>query len=118
MYVDDVGVLFLGSAARVVTAVWVVASSMGSSTTRKGVEDMTVIDQHHHIAPEIEAQVRRELAGASWFRLASATSQAHHAVDDARRSHDDDALLRALDRHAVLERLLAEATNRLHPPRG
>ncbi|KQY24076.1 hypothetical protein ASD16_00425 [Cellulomonas sp. Root485] len=83
---------------------------------------MTVIDQHHDqyrsIAPETEAQVRREVAGASWFRLASATSQAHHAVDDARRGHDDDALLRALDRHAVLERLLAEATNRLHPPKG
>jgi hypothetical protein len=83
---------------------------------------MTVIDQHtdryHAIPPETEAQVRREVAGASWFRLASATSQAHHAVDDARHAHDDEALLRALDRHAVLERLLAEATNRLHPPRG
>jgi len=79
---------------------------------------MTVVDEHHRIAPETEAQVRREVGGASWFRLASITSQAHHAVDDARRGHDDDALRRALDRHAVLERMLAEATNRLHPPRG
>jgi hypothetical protein len=82
---------------------------------------MTIVDQHqdhwHVIALETEAQIRREVADASWFRLASMTSQAHHAVDDARRSHDDEALLRALDRHAVLERLLAEATNRLHPPR-
>jgi hypothetical protein len=79
---------------------------------------MTVVDQRHRVPPETEAQVRREVTGATWFQLASATSKAHHAVDDARRGHDDDALLRALDRHAVLERLLAEATDRLHPPRG
>ncbi|KQS99358.1 hypothetical protein ASG23_08065 [Cellulomonas sp. Leaf395] len=97
---------------------WVVASSMGTENWTKGVEDMTVVDQHHRIEPETEAQVRREVAGASWFKLAAATSKAHHDVDDARRGHDDDALCRALDRHAVLERLLAEATDRLHPPRG
>ena len=79
---------------------------------------MTVVDQHQARArPETEAQIRREVAGATWFQLASATSKAHHAVDDALRGHDDDALLRALDRHAVLERVLAEATDRLHPPR-
>jgi hypothetical protein len=76
---------------------------------------MTVVDQHHRVAPQTEARIRRELARATWFELASATSKAHHAVDDARRGHDDEALLRALDRHAVLERLLAEATDRLHP---
>ena len=71
---------------------------------------MTVVDQHHRVSPETEARVRRELAGATWFQLASATSKAHHAVDDALRGHDDDALIAAVDRHTVLERLLAEAS--------
>ena len=79
---------------------------------------MTVVDQHHRVTPETEARVRREVAGATWFQLASATSKAHHAVDDALRGHDDEALLRAMDRHTVLERVLAEATDQLHPPRG
>jgi len=79
---------------------------------------MTVVDQHHRVTPETEARVRREVAGATWFQLASATSKAHHAVDDALRGHDDEALLRAMDRHTVLERVLAEATDHLHPPRG
>ena len=78
---------------------------------------MTVVDQHHRVTPETEARVRREVAGATWFQLASATSKAHHAVDDALRGHDDDALRHALDRHTVLEHLLAEATDQLHPPR-
>ncbi|MBO3083372.1 hypothetical protein [Cellulomonas fengjieae] len=76
---------------------------------------MTVTDQHHRVAPAVEAQLRHELAGATWFELASATSRAHHALDDTRRGHDDEAVLRALDRHTVLEHLLAEATERLHP---
>jgi hypothetical protein len=84
----------------------------------EGAETMSVVDQHHRVAAETELRLRRELAGATWFQLASATSRAHHEVDQARRGHDDDALLRALDRHTVLERLLAEATDRLHPPRG
>ncbi|MDQ0375100.1 hypothetical protein [Cellulomonas humilata] len=78
---------------------------------------MTVVDQHQAGPPQTEAQIRREVAGATWFQLASATSKAHHAVDDALRGHDDVALLQALNRHAVLERVLAEATDRLHPPR-
>ena len=90
---------------------------------------MTVIDQRtdraysaygdHAIPAETEAQVRRDVAGASWFRLASITSQAHPRPGHARRAHGTEALLRALDRHAVLERLLAEAKpDRLHPPHG
>ena len=79
---------------------------------------MTVVDQHHRVTPETEARVRREVSGATWFQLASATSKAHHAVDDALRGHDDLALQEALDRHTVLEHLLAEATDQLHPPRG
>ena len=78
---------------------------------------MTVVDQHHRVSPETESRVRHELAGATWFQLASATSKAHHALDDALRGRDDDALLQALDRHTVLEHLLAEATDRLHAPR-
>jgi len=78
---------------------------------------MTLVDQHHRVPPEIETGVRREHAGATWFQLAAATSRAHHELDDARRGRDDDALRRALDRHTVLEQLLAEATERLHPPR-
>jgi hypothetical protein len=77
---------------------------------------MTLLDQHHRVDLEVEDQVRRELAGATWFQLAAATSRAHHEVDTACRGHDGAALLRAVDRHAVLERLLAEATERLHGP--
>jgi hypothetical protein len=78
---------------------------------------MTVVDQHHRVGPEVEARIRREVAGATWFQLAAATSSAHREVDEARRGHDDGTLLRAMDRHTVLERLLAEATEQLHPPR-
>ncbi|WP_315094662.1 hypothetical protein [uncultured Cellulomonas sp.] len=77
---------------------------------------MTLVEEHHRVAPEVEAGVRREHAGATWFQLASATSRAHHELDDARRGHDDHALRCALDRHTVLEQLLAEATEQLHPP--
>ena len=82
------------------------------------VVDQHRLDQHHEVPPQTEAQIRGEVAGATWFQLASATSKAHHAVDDALRGHDHDVLLRALNRHAVLEHLLAEATDRLHPTRG
>ncbi len=75
---------------------------------------MTVVDHHHQVAPEVEARLRDEHAGATWFQLASATSQAHHALDAARRRHDEAAVQDALDRHTVLEQLLAEETERLH----
>ncbi|NUU16289.1 hypothetical protein HP550_03365 [Cellulomonas humilata] len=78
---------------------------------------MTLVDQHHRVDPQVEARVRREVAGATWFQLAAATSRAHHEVDEARRGRDDDVLLRAVDRHTVLERVLAEATEQLHAPR-
>jgi hypothetical protein len=75
---------------------------------------MTVVDQHRAVAPEVEAQVRRELEGAPWFRLAAAASRAHHEYDDAAHRHDDAAARLAWDRHAVLERMLADEAARLH----
>jgi hypothetical protein len=75
---------------------------------------MTVVDQHHEVAPAFEAQVRRELAGAPWFRLAAAASRAHHEYDEAVHRHDEAAARLARDRHAVLDRLLADEAARLH----
>ncbi|WP_456844904.1 hypothetical protein [Cellulomonas sp. P5_C6] len=79
---------------------------------------MTVVDQQHRqheVDPALEERVRRELAGAPWFRLAAATSRAHHEYDEALRRHDEAAAQLARDRHTVLERLLAdEAAHRHH----
>jgi len=83
----------------------------------EGAEQMTVVDQRHHaqaVPPEVEAQVRRELEGAPWFRLAAAASRAHHEYDEAVHRHDEAAARTAWDRHAVLERLLADEAARLH----
>ncbi|WP_028045209.1 hypothetical protein [Cellulomonas sp. URHE0023] len=76
---------------------------------------MTVTDGQLHVDPELEAQVRREHAGATWFELASATAKAHRAYDEVRRQHDDAVTARARGRLHVLELLLAAETDRLHP---
>jgi len=115
MSVRDTSLLLRAEGCVSCTDVSEAARTMEDSETR-GVGDMTVTDQHHRVDPVVEARLRHELAGATWFQLASATSQAHHALDDARRGHDHDAVLHALDRHTVLEHLLAEATEQLHPP--
>ncbi|WP_456823648.1 hypothetical protein [Cellulomonas sp. P5_E12] len=75
---------------------------------------MTVTDQLHQLNIEVEAQVRRELEGAPWFRIAAATSRAHHEYDEAVRRHDEAGARLARDRHAVLERMLADAAARAH----
>ncbi|MEZ0448823.1 hypothetical protein [Cellulomonas sp. ICMP 17802] len=75
---------------------------------------MTVVDQHHQVDPALEAQVRRELAGAPWFELAAAASRAHHEYDEAVHHHDDARARVARDRHTVLERLLADEAARRH----
>ena len=83
----------------------------------EGATDMTVVDQRHpehEVDPAIEERVRREFSGAPWFRLAAEASRAHHEYDDAVHRHDEAAARDARDRHAVLERLLADEAARLH----
>ena len=80
----------------------------------EGVE-MTVTDGQLQVDPVLEAQVRDEHAGATWFELASATAKAHREYDDVRRQHDDQVTARARGRLHVLELLLAAETDRLHP---
>ena len=58
--------------------------------------------------------MRRELEGAPWFRIAAATSRAHHEYDEAVRRHDEAGARLARDRHAVLERMLADEAARPH----
>ena len=76
---------------------------------------MTVTDAELRVDPALEAQVRTEHEGATWFELASATAKAHRDYDEVRRQHDDDVTARARGRLHVLELLLAAETDRLHP---
>jgi len=76
---------------------------------------MTVTDAELRVDPALEAQVRKEHAGATWFELASATAKAHRDYDEVRRQHDDEVTARARGRLHVLELLLAAETDRLHP---
>ncbi|WP_028050422.1 hypothetical protein [Cellulomonas sp. URHD0024] len=76
---------------------------------------MTVTDVQLRVDPEVERQVRAEHASATWFELASATAKAHREYDAVRRQHDDDATASARGRLHVLEVMLDEETQRLHP---
>ena len=76
---------------------------------------MTVTDVQLQVDPGLEALVRDEHARATWFELASATARAHREYDALRRQHDDDATAHARGRLHVLELMLCEETERLHP---
>jgi len=76
---------------------------------------MSVTDEQLQVDPELEAQVRGAYAGASWFELASATAKTHRDYDAIRRQHDREATDRARARLHVLELMLNEEAERLHP---
>ena len=80
----------------------------------EGAAGMSVTDEQLQVDPELEEQVRRAYAGASWFVLASATAKAHHDYDALRRQHDQAATDHARARLHVLELMLAAEGARLH----
>lgn len=60
------------------------------------------------LAERVAQEVRAAYAGATWFELARATSQAHHAVEhEGSRGPGADE---RLARYTALRRLLDEAT--------